>query len=38
MIFRIVYLLVMYGGLVFVGNVICGFIGVDFWGGFDIFL
>lgn len=36
MIFRIVYSLAMYGGLAFVGNVICGFTGVDLWGGFDI--
>ncbi|KAG0570025.1 hypothetical protein KC19_6G133300 [Ceratodon purpureus] len=36
MAFRIAYSTAMYGGLAFAGHVICGFTGVDLWGGFSL--
>lgn len=36
MAFRIAYSTAMYGGLAFAGHVICGFTGVDLWGGFQL--
>jgi membrane protease YdiL (CAAX protease family) len=36
MAFRIAYSTAMYGGLAFAGHVICGFTGVDLWGGFNL--